>query len=189
MIDDTRGESPIEFPAVRMAAIGLIVVVVVHGLFAGLTYGDLPRTIPIHFDVSGTPDGFAGASIGNWFLMWFVSLGCGLLFGVFSLKLDTIPPRYFSMPRRDEFLALPIPARSRVLAAIAFHMLVFTGILMLFFFAMHVCMALAAHGIIKELPMILVFGGTFVMLFDTIIMTIRIVSAVNREIDGHVRRK
>ncbi|MCP4676531.1 MAG: DUF1648 domain-containing protein [Deltaproteobacteria bacterium] len=187
MIEDTKGKSPIEFQAVRMAALGLIIIIVAHGLFAGLAYGSLPETIPIHFDASGNPDGFAGASIGSWFLMWFVSLGCGLLFGVFSLKLDTIPPRHLSMPRRDEFLALPTPARCRVLAAISFHMLVFTGILMLFFLSMHVCMALAAHGIVKKLPVMLMYGGVFVILLDTILMTVRIVSAVNREINDRVR--
>ncbi len=187
--DISQGMSPIEFRGVWVMTRVLFALGAAHGLFALLTFTSLPETIPIHFDVAGNPDGFTGASFGGWFLLWFTSIGCGVLFGWFSLRLDRIRPSYYSLPRRDEFVALPAPARSRVYAAISFHMLVFTGIFMLFFFALHVGMALAAHKIVDELPNTLVYGGSAVILIDTIVMTARIVSAVNREINRHVHER
>ncbi len=184
--DITPGKHPIEFRSVWVMVRVLYALGAAHGLFALLVFVRLPERIPIHFDLAGNPDGFAGTSLGSWFLLWFTSVGCGVLFGWFSLRLDRIRPSYYSLPRRDEFIALPAPAKSRVFAAISFHMLVFTGIFMLFFFAMHICMALAALQILDGMPNGVVYGGIAVVTIDTIVLTVRIVAAINREIDQYV---
>lgn len=178
---------PIDFPWIRRVVWALVALSGVHVAFAMATYDHLPLRIPVHFDGAGAADGWAAKSLGSWFAGWLLPAVIGTLFGWIALRIDRFPVRYLSMPRREEFASLPAERRARVLAVVAFHLLVETGTIMAFFFALHVSCALASLGAISGLPLAVIWGGIGIMLFESFMMIVRIIQAVDREIAAHVR--
>jgi len=84
-------------------------------ILSGLTLGRLEAPFPIHFDISGTPDGFAPPS--SWWVLPAIGLGILLVMvGVAALTrwLVRRHPGLVNLPRKAAFVALPIEARLRV---------------------------------------------------------------------------
>ncbi len=185
-IDDEL-QPPLAFTGVRVMVALLAGICAVHLVFALMSYSSLPEKIPMHFNAAGVPDAFASRGVGSWFLLWFVSAGMGLLFTAFSLTLHTMPERYLSLPRKQAFLALPAAAKSRVWAVAAFHILVFIAIFMLVFFVAHVSTALVARGALDRLPVWWLLPGLVASIVQTVVLTVRLLDVVNREIDEHER--
>jgi len=93
-------------------------------------YPDLPDRIPIHFDLSGQPDGFASKASGAWFLLPGIALGMLVLLGAASWGLGALvrsSPGLCNMPRKKLFLKLSpegrmvavAPTRTFLLATLA----------------------------------------------------------------------
>ncbi len=94
---------------------------------AAVWYPRLPDRYPIHFDMSGTPDGWASKSVATWFLLPLVSLvmtalmmGLGLG-GINAMARHT--PGLINIPRKDEFLRLSPEERVRVLGPMSVFLL------------------------------------------------------------------
>ncbi|MCC6624124.1 MAG: hypothetical protein IT385_22905 [Deltaproteobacteria bacterium] len=85
-------------------------------VLAGLTLGRLEGPFPIHFDVAGRPDDFADPS--SWWTL--PAIGAGILLfmlGVLALtrRLIKTHPGVVNVPRKADFLALPVEARLRIM--------------------------------------------------------------------------
>lgn len=189
MDDETGLMKPLDSAAVRSALKAVFALAMVHGALALATFAWLPERVPVHFNAAGEPDGFAGAGIGSWFTLWFVSVGLGAGMSWISLRIDRFPARYVNLPRKEEFLSLPARARSRVMASVSFHILVMTGLIMAFMFCLHVAIALHIHGALGRLPVTLIAAGIALPLLYTAVMMARVSTAISREIDAHVDGK
>ncbi len=98
-------------PVTRIAAWILLAVLVVWS-FA--VYGDLPTSVPVHFDALGRPDAWAERSLAGWLLL--PGVGVVVLGVVGWARLRTrSKPESVNIPDKAAFLALPEPARERVL--------------------------------------------------------------------------
>jgi uncharacterized membrane protein len=179
--------SPLAFTAVRRAAAALVAIWAAHGLVAVLALPHLPETMPVHFDAAGRPDAWSGATLGNWFLLWLVSAGFGLMMLLGALSVFRIPPRLMSLPRKDEFLALPAGRRERVLAAMAFHVLVTGCIVMLTFLGIQTGVILVALEVIVRFPVAVVFASLGLVLAETVVMIVGLSSGIRREMAEHVK--
>jgi uncharacterized membrane protein len=94
---------------------------------AAVWYPRLPDRYPIHFDASGTPDGWASKSVGTWFLLPLVSLVMtGLMMGLALGGINAMArhtPGLINIPRKDEFLRLSPEERVRVLGPMSVFLL------------------------------------------------------------------
>ena len=70
-----------------------------------------------------------------------------------------------------------------ILGTLAFHLVLFTCVLALFFFILHLLTALAAFKVLHTLPIMVVYGGTAALTIHGISIAVVSVKAVNREID------
>jgi uncharacterized membrane protein len=165
----------------------LLLIGVLHGVFSVLVYSTLPSKIPIHFNAGGHPDAFAEGKSLSWFTLFFVSAGMAVLFYLIVATMHRMPLKYISIPRRDEFIALPEERRVRVLGVVAFHMLVLGAICMIIFLGIHVITALVAHKIMDGLPVLFTASTLIATLAETAIMVWSIYRAVNREVDANAR--
>jgi uncharacterized membrane protein len=181
--------SPLAYPAVRRGVTALFTVLVVHGAVAALSLSHLPEIMPVHFDAAGRPDGWSSATPGNWFTLWLVSAGFGLAIVLGALSVFRLPPRLMSLPRKDEFLALPRERRERVLAAMAFHVLVIGGTVMLTLLCIQAGLILVASETIATFPVAVVFASLGLVLIETVVMIAGISSGIRREIAAHVKGK
>jgi uncharacterized membrane protein len=179
--------SPMANVAARRAFTAMIAIWALHGAVAALALPHLPETMPVHFDAAGRPDAWSSATPGNWFTLWLASAGFGLAMLLGAFATFRVPPRLMSLPRKDEFLALPAARRERVLAAVAFHVLVFGIIVMLTFLAIHAIVILVALGIIELFPVAVVFVSLGAVLIEVVVMIARLSSSIRREIAEHVK--
>ena len=178
---------PFEYPAVRRMVFAVLAIAAAHFLFALLSFKGLPARIPIHFNIHGVPDGFAGASVANWFMLFFISATMGVLLMLLALGVDRFPVKYLNVPRREEFLNLPAWRRSKEYGVLAFHLLLLTSIMMLFMGLLHVVMALTAHGIVEKIPVVWMVVGLGSTTLEVVVMTWHLVKVIGREIDEHAR--
>jgi uncharacterized membrane protein len=90
-------------------------------------YPRLPDRIPIHFNMAGTPDGWAAKSIATWFLN--PSLATLLALALTGAGLVMIPalarrkPQLINIPSKERFLALDADARAAAVAPVGTFML------------------------------------------------------------------
>ena len=86
---------------------------------SALVWSGLPEQLPIHFGVSGLPDGFADTTLLTWFglpvLAFLVGAGLYLLAAVLPMR-----PGWINLRDRKGFLALPEPARRPVYERVQF---------------------------------------------------------------------
>ncbi|MDJ0766637.1 MAG: DUF1648 domain-containing protein [Myxococcota bacterium] len=188
MANQTETKLSFGIPRIKWALICAVAIGLIHGAFALLVLDHLPQTIPMHFDAMGRADGFSGVSAANWFLLWFVSVGTAVLTIWIALRIDRIPVEYISIPRKEAFLSLNAAARGRVFVEISFQMVVFAGMLMLFFLVLHLAIAFVALGYMEQLPPWLVYGSTVVLIAWSIGIILRIMRAIDQETDHRVKR-
>jgi uncharacterized membrane protein len=179
--------SPLAFTSARRALDAMIALWILHGLVAAVSLRYLPRIMPVHFDAAGIPDAWSSATLGSWFLLWLLSGGFGaaMLLGAFATF--RVPPRFFSLPRKDEFLALPPARRERVLATLAFHVLVIGAVVMLTFLGIQLGVILVALEVIARFPVAVVFASFGLVLVETVVMIAALSSGIRRETAAHVR--
>ena len=90
-------------------------------------YPRLPDRIPIHFNMAGTPDGWAAKSVATWFLL--PSLATLLALALLGAGLVMIPalarhkPQSINIPSKERFLALDADARAAAIAPVGAFML------------------------------------------------------------------
>jgi uncharacterized membrane protein len=96
----------------RLAALTLLA-----GLYLGsaAVYPRLPERIPIHFDLAGNPDGWAGTSLLSWFLLPLIATAVAGMMLVAG-RLSEYRPELWNVPEKARFLALPVEARAPVVA-------------------------------------------------------------------------
>lgn len=95
----------------RIAARVLLAVLVVWSF---LVYADLPARVPVHFDALGRPDAWADRSLAGWLLLPAVGILVLAVVG-WARRRARAKPESVNIPDRATFLALPEPARERVL--------------------------------------------------------------------------
>jgi uncharacterized membrane protein len=90
-------------------------------LLAAFAWSDLPDRVPIHFDAAGRPDGWVARSAFWWFALPALATTFGLLLGValprWMVAMARANSRWLNVPRKAEFMALPIDARERAIRA------------------------------------------------------------------------
>ncbi|HEX6909097.1 MAG TPA: DUF1648 domain-containing protein [Longimicrobium sp.] len=94
----------------------LLNAVLLLALFAGSAwaYPRLPERIPIHFDLTGQPDGWASRSTG-WFLLPVIALAlAAFLHAVAAYSANH--PETWNVPDKRRFLALDPQARAPITA-------------------------------------------------------------------------
>ncbi len=82
----------------------------------------LPSKIPLHFDLSGTPDRWGAPTFANWFLLPILAtvIPCFLI-GIGSLTNTLLDrcPSIVNVPRKEKLLLLDRLARARALRPLA----------------------------------------------------------------------
>ncbi len=81
-------------------------------------YPELPARIPMHFNASGTPDGWANKGLA-WFLLPLLSLGMLALLGGIAVWMGSLvrnAPALVNVPRKQTFLRLSAAGRMEVVA-------------------------------------------------------------------------
>jgi len=103
-----------------MRALLLLSMLAVWAL-AAAAWPQLPARVPIHFDLSGRPDGWAARSAWWWFLLPALATTIGAMMGWllprWMVAMARANSRWLNMPRKAEFMALPVAARERAVHA------------------------------------------------------------------------
>ena len=75
--------------------------------YALATYEGLPERFPVHFDATGSPDGWAEKSLAFWLLFPLMALGITGLMYVLSLIVNIAKknPKLVNIPNKQKFLA------------------------------------------------------------------------------------
>lgn len=84
-------------------------------LFAGsvMVYPRLPERFPIHFDLSGQPDGWQDRSLVSWLMLPAIAAGmAGLL--ELATRFSEDNPQLWNVPDKQRFLALTPAERAPV---------------------------------------------------------------------------
>lgn len=79
-----------------------------------VVYSGLPESIPVHFDALGRPDAWAERSLMGWLLLPAVGV-LVLAIVEWARRRARSKPESVNIPDKATFLALPEPARQRVL--------------------------------------------------------------------------
>lgn len=80
-------------------------------------WSHLPERIPVHFDLSGTPDRWAETSWSSWFGLPLLAVGLNaLLYGL--AVVSTRDPRRVNLPGKERLLALPAERQQPVMATV-----------------------------------------------------------------------
>lgn len=95
----------------RLTGLALLAVL---ALFSIVAYGDLPASIPQHFDASGAPTRFEDTSPWSWFMPPVIAAGTWALMAFVSARLPS-NPELFNFPQKARFLALPPSHRGPVI--------------------------------------------------------------------------
>jgi hypothetical protein len=95
----------------RLAGLSLLATLV---FFSIVSYGDLPASIPQHFDASGAPTRFEDTSPVSWFALPAIAVFTWGLLAVVGAQLPA-HPELFNFPQKARFLALPPSHRGPVL--------------------------------------------------------------------------
>lgn len=76
-------------------------------LFAGsiMVYPSLPERFPIHFDLSGQPDGWASRSLASWLMLPAITAGVSGLLEL-ATRFSESNPALWNVPDKPRFLAL-----------------------------------------------------------------------------------
>jgi uncharacterized membrane protein len=84
-------------------------------------YDLLPKQIPVHFNIAGTPDRFSELSWVTWLLLPIIATAVTALFYSLTLILPLAArnPRYLNIPAKDEFVSLDEKQRLPVLVTMA----------------------------------------------------------------------
>ena len=163
----------------------LILIVIVHVLFAAISFSGLPDKIPVHFNAAGQADRFSETGIGSWFLLWFMSAGMAGLIAWIAQIMHRIPMDYINIPRKEEFLTLPEESRIRVFLCIKNHLMYFGCLMSSFFFALHIFINLAATGKSDGLPPVVLWGGTLAIVVYGFALWFISNSAIKKELEIH----
>lgn len=78
-----------------------------------MVYPRLPQRFPIHFGISGQPDGWATRSLLSWLALPLVAAGVALLLEVLS-RLSASRPELWNVPEKARFLALTPDERAPI---------------------------------------------------------------------------
>jgi uncharacterized membrane protein len=95
----------------------LLNTVLLVALFAGSAwaYPRLPGRIPMHFDLAGRPDAWAGRSIFSWFMLPTVAaLLAGFMRWISGVGARN--PHTWNLPEKRRFLAMSPQARAPIVA-------------------------------------------------------------------------
>jgi len=166
----------------------LVTGLLVIGLFGFslATYQDLPARIPIHFDGSGNPDGWAAKGWLTWLALPLTAVGMWLLMSLSAKVVDWARrhPRWLNLPYKEKFLALP-PERQEPLwqRMKALVLWMAPPVVALLGYA-QVSIQRAARGPGGQMavwPMFALLGG---MLLAVVWLTVGLVRAVKRTVDG-----
>jgi uncharacterized membrane protein len=86
--------------------LNVILLIIIAGMVF-IYWKDLPDKIPIHFNFSGTPDGWAGKE--NLIIIFAVVLGLNALLYFFMISTSWLSnhPSIWNIPNKKRFLALP----------------------------------------------------------------------------------
>jgi uncharacterized membrane protein len=141
-------------------------------------YGSLPDKIPVHFNFSGTPDGWSDKGLGAWMIP-IVAVVMNLIFGG-SMWVVRNKPAWVNVPRKAEFMALSADARAPIndmVARFVLWMAVLVEVLLIYIQAGMVAVALGAWKTLPVWPSFAIIGG-FVVYIS--IMYVRISRAIRR---------
>ncbi len=91
-------------------------------ILAAVLWPELPERIPLHFAAHGTPDRWGEATALNWFLLPGVATAMAPFFALVERLAPLLArrrPGLLNVPRRKEFVALPVDARVRALRPVS----------------------------------------------------------------------
>ncbi len=163
---------PTQIPAVATALRVMVAVVVLHGILALVTFVDLPAEIPLHFNADGIADHHGPPTVGSWFSVFFTSAATALMIVAIVLSIYRIPTKYLSVPRKQEYLKLPLNTQRRLMGIIALHTLVLGATMSLVFALLQLTMALTAHGVMKTFPAWILFVALGLMIAEVVLLVI-----------------
>lgn len=82
-------------------------------------YPRIPDRFPIHFDLAGTPDGWANKSIATWFMLPGCATGISVLLVLIGWVLIPLlaahSPEFINIPNKARFLKLSADDRVRTM--------------------------------------------------------------------------
>ncbi|MBW3572693.1 MAG: DUF1648 domain-containing protein [Gemmatimonadetes bacterium] len=98
------------------SACRLLNLLLLGALFAGslMVYSRLPERFPVHFGLSGQPDGWAARSLLSWLALPLIAASAALLVEG-AARLAARHPELWSVPDRARFLALTPEERAPII--------------------------------------------------------------------------
>ncbi|MBI2420240.1 MAG: DUF1648 domain-containing protein [Ignavibacteriales bacterium] len=145
-------------------------------------YLQLPATIPVHFDASGTPDSWAKSSVFSWFLLNAISWVLVLLFYGVS-RFIRKKPHLINIPHREMLLALPLQKREPVFLALDTMSAQISCTLQVLFITIQWGSFQVASGAVKALPapvLHAIFGSSTVTLIIVVLQLNKIEIAIKK---------
>ena len=167
----------------RLAALTLLA-----ALYAGsaAAYPRLPERIPIHFDLAGNPDGWAGTSLLSWFMLPLIATAVAGLMLVAG-RLSEYHPELWNVPEKPRFLALPVEERAPIVARLRTFMALMAVMTTALLGVIQAEVFLIATGRMGATPW-LIAGALVVMLTVTGVAAVRMNGRVAAEIrEAHQR--
>ncbi|MBI3071343.1 MAG: DUF1648 domain-containing protein [Deltaproteobacteria bacterium] len=162
--------------AIPMAVAAFLFVALVTMSVA--SYGALPEKIPVHFSLSGVPDGWSEKVIGAWFLP-IVAVVMNLIFWGCAWIVRN-KPTWVNVPRRAEFVALSPEARAPVTAMLTHFLAWIAALVEGLFIFIQAGMFAVAMGTWTLLPGWPFIGFIGVFVVYIVVMYVRIARAIRR---------
>jgi len=148
---------------------------------------ELPETIPLHFDGSGTPDRFGARTPLNWFLLPGIASLFVVLFAlvmppwIASLARRDSP--YLNVPQRAEFSQLTPEARVRAVEPVVNMLIVLATEVTLLFALLQYGTFQVARGAWVTLPTAMMFGTLGVLIATAVLWLPFLGRGVRRELE------
>jgi len=159
--------------------------VAAHGTLwavSALTLGKLATPYPTHFDASGQPDAWTE---GAWWLLPLIGLFVAVFFALvvpLARRLATTSPEWVNMPRKRDWVKLPLEGRLRSLRAaegLVLGVALFTNLFLVSVVLDSYAIATGVQASMS-MPKIIVIVAT--MIIWTILSLLRIRQAVSDEV-------
>ena len=131
MADTSRGS--FRTPGMLVTAAATFTICLGHAVFSRLAVSWLPERYPVHFNIAGQPDRWAGRGGFEWYMLVVLGGLVGLGMTLFALNFHKVPLRYVNLPGKEKLLALP-PERQAPVLRVAAWMILLLGTLVVTMF-------------------------------------------------------
>ena len=166
----------------------LLNAILVLALFAGAAwaYPRLPERIPMHFDLSGQPDAWAGRSIASWFMLPAITAALALMMHAVS-AFGASNPHLWNLPDKRLFLRLPRPEQAPIIARMQRFIAMISVVLTVLMGAIQAGIYRTSTGTTETLP-VWTLGCTFASLLVIGVAAYRLNGEVGRMVrEAHGR--